>query len=123
VSHSSAKQALVVAIGQNRATVIRDFRTLKNELNVAKKLRGSVRKNPSFWLGGAATASFLFGRLFGRQRTSLSAQKKGPFARRLKFLKWGGMSLLALARFIIPVLIKPAITAYTQGKIYKKNLE
>ncbi len=121
MSHSSAKQALIVAIAQNRATVIRDFRALKDELNIAEKFRGSVRENPSFWLGGAATASFLLGRLFARPKTGSSSQKSSSLAR-LKFLKWGGMALLALARYIVPVVIKPAIAAYTQGKIYKKTL-
>ncbi len=122
MSHSSAKQALVVAIGQSRATVIRDFRTLKDELNVAEKLRGAVRENPSFWLGGAATVSFLFGQLFAGPKNSFSSQKSGPFTR-LKFLKWGGMGLLALARFVVPVVIKPAIAAYTQSRMNKKMLE
>ncbi|PWU11395.1 MAG: hypothetical protein C5B47_00945 [Verrucomicrobia bacterium] len=123
MSSHSIKQALIATINQSRAAVTRDLRALKDELNVAEKFRGSIRESPSVWLGGAATASFILGRFFTRQKAGGSSQKGGSSVGRLRFLKWGGMGLLALARFVVPLCLKPAISAYTQDKIYKKTFE
>lgn len=118
MSLPSAKQALLAQISQSRTAVLRDSRILKDELNLASKLRDSVRNHPSFWLGGAAVSGYLMNRLFAKKKNP--PPKKGGFFAHFKNLKWGGMTLLALFRIFFPLVIKPAIDAYTANTIPKK---
>ncbi len=106
-----AKQALLAEISQSRAAVARDLRALKEELNVAAKLRASIRTHIPFWLGGATMAGFFFTRLFKRR-------KQAPLPPHPKSLSWGGIKWLSLLRMFLP-LVKSAVAAYTTRKIYE----
>lgn len=108
---SFSKQALLAEISQSRAALVRDARALREELNIAEKLRSAVRVHTPLWLGGAAMIGFFSARVFGQAKKIFPSSSKKRRSR-FRFLKWSGMLLLGLFR-ILP-WIKPAISAYVQ---------
>ena len=120
----AAKQVILAEISQSRTAVARDLRALRDELNLTEKIRDSVRTHSPLWMGGAATASFLFTRIFRGKKEASAPRKKGDSprettAKRLGSLTLGGVSI-ALVRLLFP-LVKSAIFAYATKKIYKAS--
>ncbi|ALJ56286.1 hypothetical protein AMD24_00091 [Candidatus Xiphinematobacter sp. Idaho Grape] len=116
VNSFPTKQLILAEIRQSRLAVGNSLFTLAQELNVAKKIRRSVRIHLNLFLGLASITGFLLARFLGRRKKNLYSQERGDhsLAPLKSFTLWG--VLLTTFRFLVP-LVKPTVLAYVGKKV------
>lgn len=110
------KDKLLTELSRSRAAVVRDFSTVRSELDVAAKLRQSVKSRPFAWLGSAAALGYIIAGPKRRTRviTKTVHDRKSkeklakPEIRESRSL-FG--TLLMLFKIVSP-LVRPALSAY-----------
>lgn len=101
-------------IAQSRDQVAREFRGLRYEMDIPRKIRRSFREHTVWWVGAALAAGALLVVLPARQRVvQVDAEGKKAKPQR-KFLEAG--FLFGLARIAI-TLLKPTITKFVVEKV------
>jgi hypothetical protein len=111
----SPKEKILQELRLSRAAIARDATAVADEINLAAKLKKSVRTRPLAWLGGAAALGWI---LAGPKTRTVSKPAKGKSpalpekSRPAGF--WG--ILLALFKIAIP-LARPALSAYAARRL------
>lgn len=112
-----SKEALIAELAATRASIARDYQSVRYEMDMAEKLKRVVRQRPFAWMGGAAALGWILSgpktkkKLVtkyvpaGDKRAGQTDKKSGG--------RFGGFLaiLLALARFALPYL-KPLLLDY-----------
>ena len=101
----STSPHLIQAVRESRIAIGREYSGLVEELDVPHKIRQSVGKNPSLWLGGAATLG-LFSTLW-KSRSHPSKTASLPATGGALLLKTGAKvgqwgAVLKVAQFLYP---------------------
>lgn len=116
-----AKQSCLRELELSRVALHRDFQLVKDELNVAKKVKKIVARKPLLWLGGATLLGFVLagwrrsapasrGLSFGKSKNRPGAPAKA--VRKITF--WG--FLFGLVKLAIP-FVKPVASAYASKRL------
>jgi len=111
----TAKDQILEELRRSRAAIARDAAAVANEINLASKLKKSVRTRPVAWLGGAAALGWI---LAGPKTRVVTKTGKGKSSDRPEKSRpagfWG--LLLGLFKIAIP-LARPALTAYAARRL------
>jgi len=110
----STKADLLAEIARSRTAIARDTLLVRQELDVAIKIRNAVRRRPFAWLAGAAAIGYIFAGPKTRTKTVTKVvreKSKGPLPESKK--KRSGLPglILSLFKFALP-LLRPALSAY-----------
>lgn len=113
------KSELLAEIARSRAAIARDAASVREELDVAARLKNSVRKRPFAWLGAAAAFGYILAGPKTRTKT-VTKLVKGPATGAAKAEKKRPRTfldiLLALFKLALP-LVRPALSAYAARSI------
>lgn len=116
----SRKDEILAEIARSREAIARDCAGVRAEVDLAAKVRRSVRTHPLAWLGGAGALGFLFAG--PRRRTivkHVEARPKkrggGTETRVSRGPAWWA-TLLALVKFLLP-FVRPALSAYAARRL------
>jgi hypothetical protein len=110
------KEQILATLSQSRATLARDYVSVRHELDVQAKLKSLVRRKPLAWLGGAAALGWLLSgpktktRVVTKYVKSPDGKVRPEEKKTAARLGWPGV-LMAFFRFAMPIL-KPVLTAY-----------
>jgi hypothetical protein len=112
----SPKEKILEELRLSRAAITRDAAAVADEINLASKLKKSVRARPLAWLGGAAVIGWL---LAGPKTRVVTKNAKGKKVEALPEKSrpsgfWG--LLLALFKIALP-LARPALSAYAARRL------
>lgn len=111
----SPKDRILEELRLSRAAIVRDAAAVAEEINLASKLKKSVRARPLAWLGGAAALGWI---LAGPKTRVVTKSAKGKFAAAPEKSRpagfWG--LLLALFKIALP-LARPALSAYAARRL------
>lgn len=110
------KENILAELARSRTAVARDFSTVRAEVDVAAKLRQSVKCRPFAWLGSAAAIGYM---LAGpKQRTRVVTKtvhdrksKDKPTKPEIRESRSLFGTLLVLFKIVSP-LVRPALAAY-----------
>lgn len=96
--------------------MVRDFSTVRSELDVAAKLRQSVKSRPFAWLGSAAALGYIIAGPKRRTRIVTKTvhdrkSKEKPVKPEIRESRSLFGTLLALFKIVSP-LVRPALSAY-----------
>lgn len=110
------KEKLLSELARSRAAVVRDFSTVRSELDVAAKLRQSVKSRPFAWLGSAAALGYIIAGPKRRTRVVTKTvhdrkSKEKPAKPEIRESRSLFGTLLALFKIVSP-LVRPALSAY-----------
>jgi hypothetical protein len=111
----SPKEKILEELRLSRAAIARDTAAVADEINLASKLKRSVRARPLAWLGGAAMIGWM---LAGPKTRVVTKSAKGkPSARPEKSRPAGFLGiLLGLFKIALP-LARPALSAYAARRL------
>ncbi len=114
----SDKEKLLEELRLSRRAMSRDAAAVVEEINLASKLKKSVRTRPLAWLGGAAALGYILAgpktRVVtkpGKGNTANTSEKSRPGAP-VGF--WG--VVISLFKFALP-LARPALSAYAARRL------
>lgn len=108
----SRKAEIVAELARSRAAIARDTSAVREEFNVASKLRRSVRSRPFAWLGGAAAAGyFLAGPKTRTKTVTKLVREKGAAKVEAKKPRGFWDIFFSLIKLCVP-LVRPALSAY-----------
>ena len=108
------KAELLADVARSRTAILRDTAAVRAELDLAAKIRNSVRSRPFAWLGGATVLGYFFAGPKTRTKTVtkyLRGKSGEPVRKQEKKPRGFFGVLLSLLRLAIP-LVRPALTAY-----------
>ncbi len=112
----SPKEKILEELRLSRAAISRDAAAVADEINLAAKLKKSVRARPLAWLGGAAAFGWILAGPKTRVVTKTAKGKKSATlpekSRPAGF--WG--ILVALFKIALP-LARPALSAYAARRL------
>ncbi len=114
----NSKEKILEELRRSRLAIARDVHAVAGEVNIAAKLKRSVRTRPLAWIGSAAALGYI---LAGpKTRRAAAKGKKGaaevkPAAPRSGWAVFFS-SLLALFKLLLPVL-RPALSAYAAQRL------
>jgi hypothetical protein len=111
----SRKDQILGELRRSRDAIARDASAVVDEINLASKLKKSVRARPLAWLGGAAALGWI---LAGPKTRVVTKSAKGkslshPVKSRPAGF-WG--ILLALFKIVLP-LARPVLSAYAARRL------
>lgn len=112
------KEEILAEIARSRDAIARDCTSVRAEVDVAARLRRSVRSHPLAWLGGAGALGYLIAGPKRRtvvQRVAAPAGKSGKPSRAPRGPAWWA-TLLALVKFLLP-FVRPALSAYAARRL------
>lgn len=115
----SEKDKLLEELRRSRHAIARDAAAVAEEINLASKIKKSVRARPLAWLGGAAALGYI---LAGPKNRVIVKPAKGVKPSTLPAKSGGGASsglwgiLIALFKFALP-LARPALSAYAARRL------
>lgn len=114
----STKDQLLEELRRSRAAIARDAAAIAEEINLASKIKKSVRLHPLAWLGSAAALGYIFA---GPKTRIVTKLVKGPAgaAADKSSPGWAPILwsiLLALFKFAFP-LARPALTAFAMRRL------
>lgn len=107
--HNKSATELIDEIERSRQRVTRNLATLRDELDLPRKIRRSFRRQPAVWIVAAVA--------LGLALTAISTRKKKVYvgARSKKQLLEAGFLLGALK--IAATVFKPVIVPFLQQKV------
>lgn len=108
------KDTLLAELARSRTAVARDFSTIRSELDVAAKLRQSVKSRPFAWLGSAAAIGYMIAGPKRRTRVvtkTVSDHQRKPTKPEVRESRSLVGTLLVLFKIVSP-LVRPALAAY-----------
>ena len=114
----TTKEKLIAEVALSRNAIVRDVATVRAEVDVAERLRQSVKSRPFAWLGSAAALGYM---LAGPKRRTKVVVKPGrdtkspakPEIREQRNLVGTAFGLIKL---LVP-LVRPALSAYAARRI------
>jgi hypothetical protein len=111
----SPKEQILEELRRSRAAIARDAAAVADEINLAAKLKKSVRTRPLAWLGGAAALGWI---LAGPKKRIVTKTAKGKSPEQIEKSRhvgfWG--ILLGLFKILLP-LARPALSAYAARRL------
>lgn len=108
----SRKAEIVLELARSRAAIARDSYAVREELNVAAKLRSSVRSRPFAWLGGAAAIGYFLAGPKTRTKTVTKVVREKGAAKVETTNRRGFWAVFfSLIKLCVP-LARPALSAY-----------
>lgn len=115
------KEKILAEVRASRAAIARDFGGVRREVDVAERLRRSVKSRPLAWLGGAAALGFYLAGPKTRTKTVVKhVRGDKPAAKGGKTVVREPRSLLgtlfSLIRLIVP-FVRPALSAYAARRL------
>ena len=108
------KSEILAEITRSRAAIVRDAELVRNELDVAVKLKTAVKKRPFAWLGGAAALGYILAGPKTRTKTVIKRAKESKSANATVEKKQSRTILeilFSLFKLLLP-LVRPVISAY-----------
>jgi len=93
----------------SRAAIARDVASLREAVDVPRRVKRSIRERPLTWLGCATGAGFLVSAIRPRRQRLSRAEKKQERTAAKAVTVFGG--ILAILKLLIPIA-KPVITAF-----------
>ena len=112
VSKEQRKSELRAELAAARSQFGRNWLALKEDANIPKRFRESVRKRKVLWISAATVIGFVLSRLPARKKEVLVDAKS---RKKIKHRKKSGV-LMTIVKLVLGVL-KPAITAYATKKL------
>lgn len=112
MSKSQRKLELRAELAAARSQFIGNWAAFKEDVNIPKRFRESVRERKLFWMSAATVIGFVLSRLPARKKEVLVDAKS---RKKLKNRKKAGL-LMTLVKLGFGVL-KPTITAYATKKL------
>ncbi len=112
VSKKQRKRELSAELAAARSQFSGNWLALKEDANIPKRFRESVRERKTFWICTATVIGFILSRLPARKKEILVDAKS---RKRIKKRKKAGL-LMMLVKLGLGVL-KPTITAYATKKL------
>lgn len=110
----SRKAEIVAELARSRAAVARDTSAVREQFDLAARIRKSVKARPFAWLGGAATIGYILAGPKTRTKTITKVVRDkgaGPAKAETKKQRGFWVILFSLIKLSFP-LIKPALSAY-----------
>lgn len=110
----SRKSEILAELASSRLAIARDTAAVRSEIDLAEKLKRSVKARPFAWLGGAAAVGYMLAGPKTRTKTVtklVSGTSRGPVKAEARKDRGFWDILLALLKLAIPVL-RPALSAY-----------
>jgi len=110
------KEKILAELARSRTAVARDFSTVRAEVDVAAKLRQSVKSRPFAWLGSAAAIGYMLAGPKRRTRVVTKTvhdrkSKDKPTKPEIRESRNLFGTLLVLFKIVSP-LVRPALAAY-----------
>lgn len=108
------KSELLAEVARSRAAIRRDVFAVHSELDLAEKIKSSVRARPFAWLGGAAAIGYILSGPKTRTKTVtkvVRGKSKVPDSKEKKKPRSFFGLVFALGKFAFP-LLRPALSAY-----------
>jgi len=112
------KEKLVAEVARSRSAIVRDVATVRAEIDVAQRVRESIKFRPMAWLGSAAALGYM---LAGPKRRTKVVVKPGRNVKKSEEREVRGPrnllgTIVALIKLLIP-LARPALSAYAARRI------
>jgi hypothetical protein len=111
--NESAEQ-LKAEIARSRDRVAREFRTVRSELNVARKIRRSFHENTGLWIGAAMAVGTIIMLLPRKKKIYIDVASQEKVKSKRKLIETG--FLLGALR-IAATMLKPALTRFVMQKM------
>jgi hypothetical protein len=111
----TAKDQILEELRLSRAAIARDTAAVAEEINLASKLKKSVRRHPLAWLGSAAAIGWVLAGPKTRVVTKSAKGKSPALPEKSRPAGFWGI-LLALFKIVIP-LARPALSAYAARRL------
>ncbi len=108
------KLELQAEVARSRAAILRDSAAVRDELDVAAKIKASVRFRPFAWLGGAAALGYILAGPKTRTKTVtkfVAGKGKEPAPKERRKPRGFFEILFSLIKLSLP-LLRPALSAY-----------
>jgi hypothetical protein len=108
------KAKILIELARSRAAIARDTASVRSELDLAAKLKNSVKARPFAWLGSAAAIGYILAGPKTRTKTVtkfVRGNSQAPAKAETKKSHGFWNLLLALLKLAVPVL-RPALSAY-----------
>jgi len=111
----TTKNQILEELRRSRAAIARDAAAVADEVNLASKVKKSVRARPLAWLGGAAAIGWI---LAGPKTRVVTKSAKGKSSALPEKSRPAGIwgFLLALFKILLP-LARPALSAYAARRL------
>jgi hypothetical protein len=111
----SPKDQILEELRRSRAAIARDAAAVADEINLASKLKKSVRARPLAWLGGAAAIGWILAGPKTRVVTKSAKGKSPALPEKSRPAGFWGL-LLALFKIALP-LARPVLSAYAARRL------
>lgn len=111
----TAKEQILEELRRSRAAIARDAAAVAEEINLASKLKKSVRTRPLAWLGGAAALGWILAGPKTRVVTKTAKGKSPAVAEKTRPAGFWA-ALLTLFKILLP-LARPALSAYAARRL------
>jgi len=116
------KEQALAELRLSRQAIARDTAALKEEFDIAAKIRKSIRRRPLAWLGGSALLGWIAAGPKTRTRTVTKyvnkpgkASESGEVGAKVRSAGLLGLAVTVF-RFALPML-KPALSAYAARRL------
>lgn len=114
----NSKDKILEELRRSRLAIARDVHAVADEIDIAAKLKRSVKRRPLAWLGSAAALGYI---LAGPKTRRAAAKGKKGTADMPPAAPRGGWavffsSLLTVFKLLLPVL-RPALSAYAAQRL------
>ena len=114
-----SKETILQELRRSRVAIARDINAVSDEINIAAKLKRSVKARPLAWLGSAAALGYMLAGPKTRRVTSTTPKgtKSIPTVVPARS-RWTVFfnSLLMIFKLLLPVL-RPALSAYAAQRL------
>lgn len=115
----NSKEKILEELRRSRLAIARDVHAVADEVNIAAKLKRSVKTRPLAWLGSAAALGYILAGPKSRRVAAVKG-KKGAVAPVPPPARGGWAiffsSLLTVFKLLLPVL-RPALSAYAAQRL------